>query len=187
MISIVLFGQFVTNLKIILFDNLSVYSTLRFTSSWELEVITGHLLDNKKEITWSMTSRCIRSCSCCSLLRLLRRPLSLGDAVHNNEVETMSCEIFFASNLELCIPVACPVDKLLQRWQHCYVTFFTINWSQPITSGSSWSWSPCTRGWPPRPRPPPQPAAAARGRRDLHHRGAELVASVDGKQLWWDN
>ena len=95
MISIVLFGQFVTNLKIILFDNLSVYSTLRFTSSWELEVITGHLLDNKKEITWSMTSRCIRSCSCCSLLRLLRRPLSLGDAVHNNEVETMSCESFF--------------------------------------------------------------------------------------------
>ena len=111
MISIVLFGQFVTNLKIILFDNFSVYSTLRFTSSWELEVITGHLLDNKKEITWSMTSRCIRSCSCCSLLRLLRRPLSLGDAVHDNEVEIMSWR-----NRILIMAM---IVKVFQPWAVC--------------------------------------------------------------------
>ena len=132
------FSNFVTNLEIILFDNLSVYSRLFFT-----------LHENKKEITWSMTSLCIRSCSCCSLLRLLRRPLSLGDAGHNNEVEIMSwrnrilimaiiVKVFFTSNLELCVAVACPVDKLLQRWEH-YNAFFTICWSQPFTIGSSWS------------------------------------------------
>ena len=120
--------------------------------SWQFEIMRGHLdivTCNRKEITWSMTSRCIRSCSCCSLLRLLRRPLSLGDACHNNEVEIMSwrnrilimaiiVKVFFTSNLELCVAVACPVDKLLQRWEH-YNAFFTICWSQPFTIGSSWS------------------------------------------------